>query len=203
VLSHNEMVRLYGPWRLRTPDDARRLFGGYEGRWWIAGGWAIEAYTGIARAHGDLDPSIPRSEVDLFHRHLAGRLDVWQAESGALRPMLTTGDPVPDGCENLWLRPSGAEPWEYDVILMTATSTTWIYKRDARISLPVEEIVWTRDGIAYLRPEIQLLHKAKGLRANDQADFDACIRLLEPEPRAWLRSALNVAHPRHPWLAHL
>jgi hypothetical protein len=49
------------------------------------------------------------------------------------------------------------DPWEYEVILMDATPTTWTYKRDTRISLPAEEILWTREGISYLRPEIQLL----------------------------------------------
>ena len=101
------------------------------------------------------------------------------------------------------MRPSGAEPWEYDVILMAATPTTWIYKRDARISLPLPEILWERDGITYLRPEVQLLHKAPGLRPKDQADFDACAPLLDDQPRGWLRSALAIAHPGHPWLVEL
>jgi len=106
-------------------------------------------------------------------------------------------------CGNLWLRPSGADPWEYDVILMDATSTTWTYKPDARISLSAEEILWTREGIPYLRPEVQLLHKAPGLRQKDQADFEACVCLLEPKPLAWLRAALSMAHPGHPWLSYL
>ena len=203
VLDHDEIVRLYGPWRARTPQDAAELFEGYGGRWWIAGGWAIEAFTNVSRRHDDLDPSIPRSDVAALHQHLAGRLDVWQADHGALRPMVNHEDPLSTTCGNLWLRPSGAVPWEYDVLLMDATTTTWTYKRDLRISLPVEEIIWARDGISYLRPEVQLLHKAPGLRQKDQADFDACLRLLEPAPRAWLRTALNIAHPDHPWLSHL
>jgi hypothetical protein len=132
-----------------------------------------------------------------------GRLDVWQADDGALRPIVDRTDPLPETCENLWLRPSGADPWEYDVILMHATSDTWTYKRDDRISLALDEIVWARDGIPYLRPEIQLLHKAPGLRPKDQADFDACAGLLEPRARAWLRASLDTAHPGHPWLARL
>jgi hypothetical protein len=90
---------------------------GYAGRWWIAGGWAIEAFTGIARPHGDLDPSISRSDVPALVQHLSGRLDVWQATEGALRPMVSPADPVPATCGNLWVRPDGATPWEYDVIL--------------------------------------------------------------------------------------
>jgi len=103
-------------------------------------------------------------------------------------------------CENLWLRPSGAEPWEFEVILMHTTSDTWTYKRDDRISLPLDDILWEREGITYLRPEIQLLHKAPGLRQKDQADFDTCVSLLEPGARVWLRTALSIAHPNHPWL---
>ncbi|WP_310529499.1 hypothetical protein [Nocardioides sp.] len=203
MLDHDEIVRLYGPWRARSPHDAAELFAGYGGRWWIAGGWAIEAFTGIARAHDDVDPSIPRSDVHALRRHVSERLDVWQADDGALRPIVNDTDSLSQTCENLWLRRSGADPWEYDVILMGATPATWTYKRDARISLPINEILWARDGISYLCPEVQLLHKASRPRPKDQADFDACVRLLDPEPRAWLRMALTLAHPGHPWLAHL
>lgn len=203
MADHDEIVRLYGPWRVRTPPDAAELFRGYAGCWWIAGGWAIEAFTDLSRPHDDLDLSIPRADVARLARHLSGRLDVWQADDGALRPMLNHEAGVGESCENLWLRQSGADPWEYDVILMHATPTTWTYKRDSRISLPLQDILWTRDGIRYLRPEVQLLHKAPGLRDKDQVDFDACVRLLEPDQRAWLRKSLGLAHPNHPWLTRL
>jgi len=108
VLDHDEIVRLYGPWRARTPQDAAELFEGYGGRWWIAGGWAIEAFTNVPGRHDDLDPSIPRSDVAALHQHLAGRLDVWQADDGTLRPMVNHEDPLSTTCGNLWLRPSGA-----------------------------------------------------------------------------------------------
>lgn len=203
VLNHDESVRLYGPWQARTPSDVATLFDGYRGVWWIAGGWAIEAFTHVPRHHGDVDPSIPRSDVATFHRHLAGRLDVWTADSGTLRPLLEPDDPVAATCENLWLRASGADPWEYDVILMDVMSMRWTFKRDSRISMPVEEMLWTSEGIPYLRPEVQLLHKASGLRPQDQADFDASVRLLEPDSRTWLRWALGLAHPEHPWISSL
>ena len=203
MLDHDEIVRLYGPWAARTPQDAAALLEGYDRPWWIAGGWAIEAFTGVAREHGDLDPSIPRSDVGALRRHLAGRLDVWEADSGTLRPLLDGDDEVSDECENLWLRPGGAEPWEYDVILMHTTPTTWTFKRDARISRPLAEILWERDGIRYLTPEVQLLHKARGLRPQDQADFDACAPLLGDRATGWLRTSLETAHPGHPWLHRL
>jgi hypothetical protein len=202
-VDHDEAVRVYGPWAARTPSDVAELLSGYQGRWWIAGGWAIEAFTNVSRPHGDVDPSIPRGDAAAFHEHLSDRWHLWQADGGALRPMLKADQPLPDSCENLWLRRSGAEPWEFDTILMHTTSASWTYKRDARVTMPLDDLYWTRDGIRYLRPEIQLLHKAARVRANDQADFDACLGLLAPEPRAWLHAALDLAHPGHAWIASL
>ncbi len=86
--------------RCRTVRGVRRPLG-------IAGGWAIEAFTNVPRRHDDLDPGIPRSDVAALHQHLAGRLDVWQADDGALRPMVNHEDPLSTTCGNLWLRPSG------------------------------------------------------------------------------------------------
>jgi hypothetical protein len=179
------------------------LLTGYPGRWWIAGGWAIEAFTGAPRPHSDLDVSIPRSDAAALHEHLAGRLDVWQADDGTLRPMIKPSDPLPDSCGNLWLRASGADPWEYDFILENVSSNRWTYKRDSRISRSLNDILWRRDDVSYLNSEVQLLHKAPGLRPKDQADFEACLGLLEPQPRAWLRMALGIAHPGHPWRSRL
>ncbi|HEY8719331.1 hypothetical protein [Pengzhenrongella sp.] len=202
-MNHDEAVRLYGPWRARTPSDVAELLRGYPGRWWIAGGWAIEEFTGVGRRHDDVDPSIPRSDVDLLCDHLKGTMDVWSADSGTFRPLQRGDDELSTTCENLWLRPGGAAPWEYDVILMDTTPSTRTFKRDARISRPLDEILWTRDGIDYLRPEVQLLHKARGLRPKDQADFEACLPKLSDPARSWLADALAVAHPSHPWLGWL
>lgn len=204
-MTHEESVRLYGPWQARTPHEAADLLSSYPGRWWIAGGWAIEAFSGVHRPHDDVDPSIPRSDVSLLREHLAGCLDVWSADSGTFRPLLGKADDeaLPDTCENLWLRASGADAWQYDVILMDTTPTTWTFKRDARISLPIDSILWTRDGIDYLRPEVQLLHKANSLRPKDRDDFAVCVPLLDAPARQWLKNALKIAHPGHTWLVEL
>jgi hypothetical protein len=202
-LSHDELVRIYGPWLPRTPGDAALLFDGYPGRWWIAGGWAVEAFTGVHRSHGDLDPSIPRRDLALLRRHFAGKLDLWSADQDTLRVLLPDDigqDPLADSCENVWARRSGAEPWELDIILMDVTDDTWIFKRDSRIRRPVDDIVWSVDSVPYLRPEVQLLHKAAGLRPQDQDDFDASVSLLSATDRRWLRDAIELTQPTHPWL---
>jgi hypothetical protein len=201
---HDELTRLYGPWRNHSPADAAALFSGYPGQWWVAGGWAIEAFTGVARDHDDIDLSIPRSDLSLLRQHLAGQLDIWAADSGTLRPLVgPAGDTLPATCGNLWLRQSGADPWEYDVILMDTTDGWWHYKRDPRVMLSIDDILWRRDGISYLRPEIQLLYKAPGLRPKDQQDFATCSPSLDSTARNWLIAALELAHPGHPWIGEL
>lgn len=202
-MDHDELVRLYGPWRARTPEDVVDLFRGYPAPWWIAGGWAIEAFTGSSRPHGDIDLSVPRADVPGLLRHLRSGWDVWAADRGSLTPLIDVDAALPDTCSNLWLRKSGADPWEYDVILMDTSEGFWTYKRDARVNLPSDEILWERDGIRYLRPEIQLLHKAPGLRPQDQLDFASSVPLLGPDAIHWLRSALATAHPGHPWITLL
>jgi hypothetical protein len=202
-LSHAELNRIYGPWLPRTPLDAARVMDGYPGRWWIAGGWALEAFTGVSRPHDDLDPSIPRHELPLLRRHLAGKLDLWAADQETLRVLLPEDvgrDSLPESCENVWARHGGGEPWQYDIILMGVTADRWVFKRDSRISRPVDDIVWSVDGIRYLRPEVQLLHKAAAPRPKDQADFAATSPRLEPADRRWLRKAIELVHPGHPWL---
>ncbi len=209
-LSGDELFRLYGPWAGRTPADAVRQFADYPVRWWVAGGWAIEAYSGVARQHDDLDLEVLRLDLAMLRRYVADRFDVWTAEGGALRPLLPGDDPddaadtvLPEGCGQLWLRSGGTRPWEYDILLMTGDHDSWEFTRDRRIRRPQDEIVWYRDDVPYLRPEIQLLMKARGLRPKDQRDFDATLPLLDRASVVWLRESLELAHPGHPWLEEL
>lgn len=203
MADHDEIVRLYGPWQDRSPQDAAELLATYSGSWWVAGGWAIEAFTHVPRPHADLDIGIPRVDVGSFIAHVGAELDVWAA-AGSLTPILTgQAGGLAEHCQNLWLRPSGAEPWEYDVLLEHADSTTWTYKRDPRIIRPLAEVLWTREGITFLRPEVQLLLKAKHRRAKDDLDFNQCLQTMDQPSRTWLAASLHLAHPGHPWLDRL
>lgn len=202
VLDPAEVVRLYGPWKRRTPRDAARFLNGYSGQWWIAGGWAIEAFVGTPRAHGDLDIGIPRGEVDGFIEFASTSLDVWAA-AGSLTPLLDRPSDVSPHCGNLWLRASGADPWEYDVQLNDVDGPTWRYKRNPNITRPLSDCLWSHDGIAYLRPEVQLLHKARHVREKDVVDFQNCLPLLEKTSRAWLAQTLRLESPHHQWLTDI
>jgi len=208
-LSGRELDRLYGTWTPHTPRDVAELFTHYSGVWWIAGGWAIEAFTGKHRDHHDIDPSVLRAQLPLLRRYLAGRFDLWSAAKGALRPLLSddrleapADEVLLPECGQLWLRESAATAWDYDLLLSPGSPEEWIYRRDPSLRLPLSSALWERDGVLYLQPEIQLLYKAKARRAQDDADFNATLPLLNTLRRAWLRDALVKTCPssEHPWI---
>lgn len=209
-LPDDELVRLYGPWAPRTPADLREVFDGYPGVWWVAGGWALEAFTHASRTHQDTDASVLRSDLAILRRHLAGRLDVWSAADGALRPLIPQESPaaaaddvLPAGCGQVWTRRSATDAWEYDILLSPGTSLEWVYRRDESIRMPMTDALWERDGVRYLQPEIQLLYKAKGLRAKDDLDFQNTLPHLDERRRSWLREVLGGTLPQHPWIPAL
>ncbi|MBS43954.1 MAG: hypothetical protein CMH83_12485 [Nocardioides sp.] len=209
-LDHDAFTALYGGWAGRTPADAAVLMRDYPGTWAVAGGWAVEAFTGVARPHEDTDLVVLRSELPLLRRHLAGRLHVWGVSSGAMVPLLEDdpdGDPdalLPDGgAGQVWTRRSATDPWEYDVLLDPGTPEEWVCKRDHAIRLPRTRAVVTYDGVPHLAAEVQLLMKAKGDRPKDRADLEAAVPLLDAERRSWLRDAVAALHPGHPWLDRL
>ena len=43
----------------------------------------------------------------------------------------------------------------------------------------------------------------KNIREHDVQDFDAALPSLDAAQRAWLRAAIAVVHPGHPWLERL
>ncbi|HWU46123.1 MAG TPA: hypothetical protein VN133_05140 [Humibacter sp.] len=199
MLDHDEVVRRYGPWKRQTPRDAAIRFAGYEGQWWVAGGWAIDAYVGTLREHGDLDIGIPRETVETLIGFVSPGLEVWAA-AGSLTPLLPGVDEVPDRCGNLWLRAGGTRAWQYDVMLESVQSDTWTFKRDRRICRPLADCLWEQQGLRYLRPEVQLLLKAKNTRPKDDFDFERCLPLLEDSDLGWLENCLRAAHPGHHWI---
>lgn len=179
--------------------DAAIRFAGYQAQWWIAGGWAIDAFVGSCRDHGDLDIGISRETVEPFIDFASPVLEAWAA--GNLTPLLPGADRhIPDRCGNLWLKASGADAWEYDVMVGSVRGGTWTFKRDARVSRSLADCLWEQRGLTYLRPEVQLLLKAKSTRPKDDFDFERCLPLLDDSDLAWLENCLRTAHPGHHWI---
>jgi hypothetical protein len=143
-----------------------------------------------------------RDELPAVRRHLEG-FHVWEAESGMLRP-LPAGEPPREEVSQLWVRVDAYSPWVLDLLLTPTDGDDWLYKRDHRIRRPIDGIGFTGpDGIAYLRPEIVVLFKARLGRRKDDADFQLLLPHLSTADRMFLVEALRMTEPDHPWLATL
>lgn len=199
-----DQYSVYGRWAGLTPADAAAFMSDYPRPWFIAGGYCIEALTGPLRAHSDMDFGVLTGDHKIFADYCAGRYHVWSAANGALKPWLP-GQPdsaLLPGSNQFWLRRDSESLWEFDVLLNNGNQE-WVCKRNPDVTLPWQEALWEVNGIWFLRPEVQLLMKAKHVRAKDQEDFDAAVPLLEPTKRTWLKNAVAIVHPNHAWLDDL
>jgi hypothetical protein len=203
-LDEEQFQQLYGRWEHMRPADAATLFAGFHEPWWIAGGWAIEAFSGVARPHDDVDVCVLERDVPAVVEHFRATHHVWAAGSGMLYPMLTPTQEVPKHMRQLWIRERAAEPWLLDILITPSDGERWAFHRDPDVVEDIERVVWTADDrITYLRPEVALASKARLAREKDTADLEAVLPLLEPDARQWLQTVLERVHPGHPWLEQL
>lgn len=201
-MPEDEFQRLYGAWDPLSVIELREVLAGFPRPWWIGGGWAIEAFTGVRRQHDDVDVVMFARDVAELRAFLGAAWHVWNADSGWLRP-LGEDYPEPRHPESqLWFRHDWSSPWRFEALLTLDRDGRWVNKRDHDHVAPIDDVTWVApDGIRYERPEISLLFKAKHRRSKDEADAAAALPLLEAERRAWLRDALARTYPGHPWIA--
>lgn len=211
-LDDDAQSNLYGPWVARKPEDAAELFKGYRGTWWISGGWALEAFTGESRKHGDVDLYVLRSELRFLRQQLADSQDLWAlTPEGALLPLIPENNPdgsaeelLPEGTRSLWTRKNGRQPWEFDIGLSATDGEEWVYQHDESVRRPMSESLWAKDGILYVKPEMALLSKARKMSERDVKDFEVALPLLDSGQRAWLRGTIgHTLGDNHPWLEQL
>lgn len=174
--------------------------------WYIASGWAIDLFLGqVTRCHYDVDVIVARQDQLLVQQYLAerdwkfatylqGQVDPWPLHMRLELPRHQVHAHKQDVM--------------IDLLFTDMADGVWRYRRDPSIVQTVERIALkTESGVRYLAPELVLLFKSKttGPRARpqDQADFTNVYPHLHPEQRAWLRWALLVTNPQHPWLVQL
>lgn len=185
-------------WRPAGPDAAAKVMHGYDAPWWIAGGWALDLFTGrTTRPHEDVDVAVLREDQDRLWEHFAG----WELQL----PNETAwrGERLELPRHNIWARPRGAQQWELELVLQESEGDRWVYRRDPRVTRELSLVGLDRDGIPFLAPELVLLFKSKQPRERDDADLAAVVPDLQTERREWLRSALARRNPAHPWLEQI
>jgi hypothetical protein len=193
---------LYGPWDPLTPLQVAEVLRGFERPWWIVGGWAIDAATGVPREHEDVDVSMRGSDVPALYELLKSEWHLWNNNDGALHP-LTDADPAPrEPVNQLWLRRNARAPWVMDVILVPDRDGLWVSRRDPNHVASIEDVTWVHeDGIRYQRPELVLFFKAKDARPKDERDLVTTWPALDDPAQDWLRARIDETYPDHRWVA--
>lgn len=189
-----------GVWQPLALDVAARLFHDLAGRWWIAGGWAIDLFLGRqTRDHADLDISILRADQARLSQLLRG-WEIHVAHDGRLTPW--DGEPLVRPRHQFWVRRERDAPWAFEILIEDHDRDRWLYRKDHAIAMPLERLGRVgADCLPYICPEVALLFKS-GRPGHDRNahDFQVAALALDPAGRAWLRQALAAAEPSHPWL---
>jgi hypothetical protein len=189
------------------PEEVSELMAGYDGTWWLAGGWAVDSLVGHqTRQHADVDVLVLRDQQDLIRRHLV-TWDVHVADppgSGKLRPW-PLEETLPETVHDVWCRQSRDAPWSCQFMIDNRVGDHWVFRRDGRIRRPLDELTGraSRPWLPVLTVEVQLLYKSGSPRPKDEVDFDTALPLLSSSERRWLERALDVVRPDHPWRARL
>jgi uncharacterized protein (DUF952 family) len=200
-----------------TLDQAARraveAMAGFPGRWWVAGGWAVDLALGRrTRPHADLEVSVMAADQRALFQHLRG-WDLRLAAPGHSLPRWD-GRRIEPPFHQVWARRGpgrpatvddfAADPTMLGFLLEQGGEGRWAFRRHPAVTRPLSEVgAATAGGVPFVRPEVALLFKAKAPRFKDQRDFDRALPHLDPAARRWLASALEQAHPGHPWRARL
>ena len=165
--------------------------------WGFAGGWAIDLSIGrLSRRHDDLDIAVFREDQTILYDRLSG----WDWS--------VVRDGQTQGWRGHWLeapvhelRARQRDGLELEFLLNERVGQRWRYRRDPRVTAPVDRVLLMCGHYPVLAPEIVLLFKSKHLRPKDHWDFAAALPLLSAEARQWLATALTLTHPGHAWIS--
>ena len=193
-------VALWHPW---SPAEAASKLEGVDAHWYVAAGWALDLFIGgQTRDHDDLEIGVPAVEYEAIAQRLAAHeLELFVVGGGLARPPTQTALATH---HQTWARDRDTGSWRLDVMREPSDGRDWVFRRDPRIRLPASSVyARTSDGVPYSQPEVVLLFKAKGVRQKDDDDFARVLPSLGERGRGWLRHALELVHPGHPWLVAL
>lgn len=191
-------------WEPLGPEALKGLLDGFEGPWWVCGGWALDLFLEReTRRHDDLDVALLRDDQHALFEHLQG----WDLRYATTKHTLQQWDgrrldlPI----HGIWARCSSnpAAAWTCEFLLNEHADGDWVFRRNEAITRPLDEIGHTRNGVAFLRPEIVLLYKAAEPSPKNNSDFAQVEPYLSDQARRWLCDQLTRYDPSHPWIARL
>ncbi len=169
----------------------------YPHPWAIAGGWSIDLFLNkVTRHHHDIEIIIFRENQQGLKQYLSGWVFTKVANG-----VISSWD------ENEWLPLPIHETYaqhkseKIEILLNEKTEDVWVYRRDSRIIRELQKtILYTKEEVPFLSPEIALLYKSKQPRSKDIQDFNHVFEKLYHEQKSWLTHALKTLYKDHPWL---
>ncbi len=193
------------PEAFAPPKRIAETMAGFTRPWCIAGGWALDLYLGLeTRPHWDIEIAVFRDDQRDLQRHLRGwRLEKVSPGSRERAPWAET-ERLSLPFHEIHACSADAEQAALEILLQEKMGEEWRFRRNLTVARPLTQVVLPSDlELPILAPEIVLLYKAKTTRPKDEEDFGRVRAALPPEPAAWLREAIRVCHPGHPWLERL
>jgi hypothetical protein len=179
--------------------------------WCLCGGWALDAWLGRqTRDHADVDIAVFQDDQHAIFDHLAG----WQLIAHDPHVAGDTTEPWDGRRLDLpaHIHARAHDGFKLEVLLDERSGRDWILSREPRISLPlrlcVQQSPWR---LPTAIPEVLLFFKATAYfgisemndRPQDEGDFLTLVPHLTEKQRHWLREAIPLVHPDHPWLSQL
>jgi hypothetical protein len=194
----------FSNWQPLSISEIRQLFDTAPFSWGLAGGYAIEQFTGKSlRKHDDIDVVVFRDNQSAVQYWLSE----WQLYAadppGVLRPW-NTQEYLPFGVHDIWCHKIEAQVWQMQIMLAEAEGTEWFSRRNSNIRGKRNELFVDYHGIPCIKVEVQLLYKASNIRPKDEFDFQMCLPLMSDDSRKWLAHQLQLSFPQgHRWLDSL
>ncbi len=199
------MVSIQHNWSPLLPGQVQQLLADLNVPWWLAGGWAIDLFIGHqTRDHADIDVLILRSDQLILQTYLAD-WELYKTNQPGLKRW-KKDEFLPPGINDIWCRRNEDSDWSLQFMLMETEGDEWIFRRLPAVRGLLSELgIMSESGICYLRPEIQLLYKARPeISEKDQSDFDLVLPLLTCTAQSWLLEKLSLQFPLgHRWIEQL
>jgi hypothetical protein len=181
-----------------TPiENTKRHFASFPGKYWIAGGWAIDLHVGRkTREHKDVEIAIARNDQQLLLQ-LPDLSRIEYIENRTVK--IWKGQRLELPVHEMYCHFNSGHILE--VLLNEFTAADWLYRRNTAIHLAKNKFI-NKNG-APLPLEVVLLFKAKHRREKDDQDFMSAFPILGPDKKDWLRQALKTEDQNHPWIKEL
>lgn len=176
----------------------------FPGTWGIAGGWAIDLFLKRkTRVHGDVDIVILRHDQHVLFTflHDIGGWDLHFVKGDRSVPWHNEHLEIP--IHELHAEALLGHAPGFEILLNDSDpeETTWFYRRDFRVTLPLDRlVVRNKLDIPFIAPEVVLLYQSKYNHHPQCADLIFSMVDLGFTRRSWLLNALRKVEPDHPWI---